>query len=418
MASPERAMTLREVCDDVSYGFTASATSEDTGVRLLRVTDIASGPVAWRSVPFCKIGPSEFQRHQLRESDIVLSRMGTVGVSAIVPPGVTAVPASYLVRFRANRAVVDPGYLFYVLNSPGWWRHVHARQTGAVQPNLNATLMGDFSFTPPSLSDQRRIAHILSTLDNKIELNRRMNGTLEEMARALFKSWFEDFEPVRAKTEGRDSGLPEHLADLFPNRLVKSELGEIPEGWTVGRLGDIADQVRRALRPAEIAPGTPYIGLEHMPRRSIALDTWGTADAVASGKSRFCEGEVLFGKLRPYFHKVGIASFDGVCSTDIVVLRAKQSEWAEFVLHLVSSDDFVAYTDARSAGTKMPRTSWSDMAQYRIARPTATVIERFAGIVGCLPARFALASHEARALVEIRNTLLRRLLDSHNSVGA
>ena len=86
----------------------------------------------------------------------------------------------------------------------------------------------------PPLAEQRAIAHILGTLDDKIELNRRMNETLEAMARALFKSWFVDFDPVRAKAEGRDPGLPKPLADLFPARLVDSELGEIPEGWEVG----------------------------------------------------------------------------------------------------------------------------------------------------------------------------------------
>ena len=84
---------------------------------------------------------------------------------------------------------------------------------------------------PPIQTEQRAIAHILGALDDKIELNRRMNETLEAMARALFKSWFVDFDPVRAKAEGRDPGLPEHIADLFPARLIQSELGEIPEGW-------------------------------------------------------------------------------------------------------------------------------------------------------------------------------------------
>ena len=96
---------------------------------------------------------------------------------------------------------------------------------------------------PMDMAEQRAIAHILGTLDDKIELNRRMNETLEEMARALFKSWFVDFDPVRAKMEGRDTGLPPDVADLFPDRLVDSELGEIPEGWEVNRMEDFATVV-------------------------------------------------------------------------------------------------------------------------------------------------------------------------------
>ena len=94
---------------------------------------------------------------------------------------------------------------------------------------------------PPPLNEQRAIAHILGTLDDKIELNRRMNETLEAMARALFKSWFVDFDPVRAKAEGRDPGLPKPLADLFPDSFEDSELGEIPKGWEGGRLDDAAE---------------------------------------------------------------------------------------------------------------------------------------------------------------------------------
>ena len=91
---------------------------------------------------------------------------------------------------------------------------------------------------PEDIDEQRAIAHILGTLDDKIELNRRMNETLEAMARALFKSWFVDFDPVRAKAEGRDPGLPKPIADLFPDRFEDSELGEIPEGWEVKTFGD------------------------------------------------------------------------------------------------------------------------------------------------------------------------------------
>jgi len=96
----------------------------------------------------------------------------------------------------------------------------------------------------PDLPEQHAITHILGTLDDKIELNRRMGETLEAMARALFKSWFVDFEPVRAKAEGRDTGLPESIADLFPARLVDSELGEIPEGWGIHPLSDCVDIAR------------------------------------------------------------------------------------------------------------------------------------------------------------------------------
>ena len=269
---------------------------------------------------------------------------------------------------------------------------------------------------PGKTSHRKAIAHILGTLDDKIELNRRMSETLEAMARALFKAWFVDFEPVRAKMEGRWQrgqslpGLPAHLYDIFPDRLVESELGEIPEGWDVGRLGDVAQSPRRTVQPDRIEPDTPYIALEHMPRHSITLSDWSTADGLESNKFEFKKCEILFGKLRPYFHKVGVAPVDGVCSTDIVVVTPILSAWFGFVLGHVSSDVFVKYTDAGSTGTKMPRTSWADMARYEIVLPPEPVAEIFSKIVHPSIDRLIACIHESRTLAAIRDALLPKLI--------
>jgi type I restriction enzyme S subunit len=264
--------------------------------------------------------------------------------------------------------------------------------------------------------ERHAIAHILGTLDDKIELNRRMSETLEAMARALFKAWFVDFEPVRAKMEGRWQrgqslpGLPAHLYDLFPDRLVDSELGEIPEGWRVGNLGDVAENLRRGVQPDCIAPNTPYIALEHMPRRCIALFDWGTAEGIESNKFEFKKGEILFGKLRPYFHKVGVAPVDGVCSTDIVVVAPRRHLWTAFVLGHVSSVEFVDYTNAGSSGTKMPRTSWADMARYEIVLPPEPIAEAFNTLVQTLIERIISGISESRTLAALRDALLPKLI--------
>jgi type I restriction enzyme S subunit len=285
-----------------------------------------------------------------------------------------------------------------------------AQATGSTFPNVSADQLAALWWPPFAEDVQRAIAYILGTLDDKIELNRRMNETLEAMARALFKSWFVDFDPVRAKAEGRDPGLPKKLSDLFPARLVESELGEIPEGWDVRTLGDVAEHPRRGVQPDQIAPNTPYIALEHMPKRCIALSDWGTARGLESNKFEFKRGEILFGKLRPYFHKVGIAPVDGVCSTDIVVVTPKSQRWFGVVLGHMSSNAFVEYTDATSAGTKMPRTSWGDMARYTIVKPTKPVAEAFTRQVRSAIDRIISGIHESRTLTALRDALLPKLI--------
>ena len=130
-------------------------------------------------------------------------------------------------------------FAYYLLKFIG----LNHLKDGTSNPTLSRETFGAQALPWPPVPSQRAIAHILGTLDDKIELNRRMNATLEAMARALFKSWFVDFDPVRAKIAGRDAGLPKDIADLFPDRLVESEPGKIPEGWEVSEIGAEVDAV-------------------------------------------------------------------------------------------------------------------------------------------------------------------------------
>jgi type I restriction enzyme S subunit len=306
---------------------------------------------------------------------------------------------------------IDPTFFYYLLRylKPNFVGIARNKQTTGLG-HVTKRDLENIEAAYPGLPEQRAIAHILGTLDDKIELNRRMSETLEAMARALFQSWFVDFEPVRAKAEGRDPGLPQPLADLFPDSFENSELGEIPKGWVVGTLGDVAEHPRRGVQPNNIEPDTPYIALEHMPKRCIALSNWGVADGLESNKFEFRKGEILFGKLRPYFHKVGVAPVDGVCSTDIVVVAPRIPHWFAFVLGVVSSDEFVEYTNAGSTGTKMPRTGWAEMARYDIALPPKAVAQAFTERVQPCVDRIIAAIHESRTLAALRDALLPRLI--------
>lgn len=324
----------------------------------------------------------------------------------------------------------DTDFIEYVLR---YLRHEWSvlEGEGAVFGNAKKSDLENLVIPWPDRSERHAIAHILGTLDDKIELLRRMNETLEAMARALFKSWFVDFDPVidnaletgnpipdalaekakrRLALGDKRKPLPEHIRRLFPDRFVDSELGPIPEGWRVGTLGDVAEHVRRGIQPNEIQPGTPYIALEHMPKRCIALSEWGVADGVESNKFEFKHGEILFGKLRPYFRKVGVAPVDGVCSTDIIVVKPRHEKWFGFVLGHVSSVEFVEYTTMVSTGTKMPRTSWWDMARYKVPLPPDHIAAAFTQLIRPGINRIIKGIHESRALAALRDALLPKLI--------
>ena len=162
---------------------------------------------------------------------VIIGRKGSVGAVHYCPEPCWPIDTTFYV-VDADHARLR--FKYYLLKSLG----LEYMNADSAVPGLNREAAHVRIIKVPPLPEQRAIAHILGTLDDKIELNRRMSETLEEMARALFKSWFVDFEPVRAKMEGRDPGLPQPLADLFPARLVESELGEIPEGWEVATMAD------------------------------------------------------------------------------------------------------------------------------------------------------------------------------------
>jgi len=309
-------------------------------------------------------------------------------------------------------------FLYYYFSSHEQQAYIRQNSIQTGVPHTNLSILRNTPLYLPPLSEQREIAHILSALDDKIDLNRRMNATLEATARALFQSWFADFDPVRAKAEGRQpEGMDAATAALFPDAFEDSALGWIPSGWRVGKLGEVAENPRRGVNPQDVPVGTLYIGLEHMPQKSLALSEWGTADDVESNKSLFYRGEFLFGKLRPYFHKVGIAPIDGICSTDILVLMPISDSWAGFVLFHISSDALVAHTITLSSGTKMPRTSWHDIAGYSVVLPPENIAAVFSELVSPMIQEISANVHESRTLAETRDALLPKLISGQLRVG-
>ncbi len=372
----------------------------------------------------------------LQPDDILLNITGdgiTFGRACMVPKDVLPACVNQhvsIVRLDPQRA--DAGYVLAFLTHPEVKSYIESFNAGGSRRAVTKGHIESFRLPLPPLPEQRAIARILGTLDDKIELNRRMNETLEAMAQALFKSWFIDFDPVRRNVArarnqpaprptshpspngrgDRDEGVAAGKAydHLFPDSLEDSELGEIPTEWKVGTLGDIANHPRRGVQPNDMEPTTPYIALEHMPRRCIALSEWSAADGLESNKFKFKKGEILFGKLRPYFHKVGVAPVDGVCSTDIVVVTPRTEEWFGFVLGHISSDNFVEHTNASSTGTRMPRTSWSEMARYRVVVPPESVTKAFTVQTRLAVDHIIASIHESRTLATLRDTLIPKLI--------
>ena len=305
---------------------------------------------------------------------------------------------------------VDQEFLFYCMSSPQFIHHVSAAAEGTRMPRANWNHACDYRISLPEIEEQHLISHILGTIDGRIKIGESIIKTLETIAQALFKSCFIDFDPVQAQQRGTTSPLLEELAHLFPRDFADSELGPIPSGWHIGTLGDIAQEVREAIQPKDIEPQAAYIALEHMPRNRISLSEWSAADDIASGKLVFRSGQILFGRLRPYFHKVGVAPVDGVCSTDIIVVSPMSPAWFGLVLGHMSSARLVDYASAVTTGTRMPRVNWTAISSYNIAIPPLEFAEAYTELVRPYVDQIVSNTHEALYLSKIRDAALPHLL--------
>jgi type I restriction enzyme S subunit len=241
-------ISLNQICD-TQYGYTASADDFEVGPKYLRITDIASGPIDWESVPYCKISESDYSKYKLNAGDIVIARTGnTTGYAKLIRKNSDAVFASYLVRIKIKSDLADSGYMGRLIESDMYKNFVRSIKGGAAQGNANATTLTLFKFRLPPIEMQRIIASILSSYDDLIDINRRRIQLLEKSARLLFREWFVYFRfpsfakasPVAEALRDKAAGKPGHS----PIRKINSNgvkiVDGVPEGWEKGLLKDIA----------------------------------------------------------------------------------------------------------------------------------------------------------------------------------
>lgn len=354
-------------------------------------------------------------RYLVRPGDILYSRRGDVGKRALV----RASQAGWLcgtgcLRVRFGEDGVDPRYASYYLGHPlvrKWIvRHAH----GATMPNLNTSILSACPFVIPPLDEQRAIAHVLGSLDEKIGLNRRIGENLDAMARALFESWFVDFDPVRAKALEHGPRLQDRVADLFPASLVGSEVGDVPAAWEVVPLTKIMDvNPARRLRKGDLAP---YLGMSNMPTRGHVPDT--VAERPYSSGTRFVNGDTLLARITPCLENGKTAYVDflragetGWGSTEYIVMRPKPPLPAEFAYCLARSPSFRHYAIQNMTGTSgRQRVSAAALAHFRLAVPPVEIAMQFGVVARDLLEKASKAARESQSLRALRDVLLPALL--------
>ena len=310
----------------------------------------------------------------------------------------------FVTDFKGN----DPFFAYYFLKN----LDLKSLNSGSAQPSLNRNYVYPLRIHVPKVDEQKKIAAVLSALDAKIDLNHRINAELEALAKTIYDYWFVQFDfPDAHGRPYKSSG-----GAMVWNDTLKRE---IPAGWEALPLSRLVDEIKDGVAPAAFSSATPYVGLEHIARKSIVLSSWASADKASSNKIAFRKGDILFGKIRPYFHKVALATMDGIASTDAIVMRPRQPELAALALETIFSDRFVDSATASSTGSKMPRADWKVMRNYCIAVPgkaSSIAVEyqrMFDGIAGKIENNV----QENRELTRLRDWLLPPLMNGQVRVA-
>jgi len=404
-------------------------TDDPNGTRLLRGDNIVQGQLRWDGVkrwPTTQLG--SFETYALREGDVVLAMdrpwiEAGLKYACLHRDDLPALLVQRVARLRGCNGL-ETSYLRWILGSPRFTQYVRAVQTGTAVPHISGGQISDFTFRLPPLSEQRAIAHILGTLDDKIELNRKMNETLDEIARTLFTSWFVTFDPVSAKAEGRQpEGMDAETAALFPDRFVDSELGPIPEGWHIGRLDkNITVTKGRSYRSDELGESPrALVTLKSFLRgggyREDGLKgfagTWKPEQVIQSGEIIVALTDVT--QAADVIGGPAIVIPDSKYSTligslDIAIVRPRNGWSNAFLYGLLGSASFNHHARSHTTGTTVLHLSAAALGVFHLAHPPQQLTEAFTLNIEPLYERVSNGALETRTLAELRNTLLPELI--------
>lgn len=379
---------------------TAPVVEGPTPYKMIRTTNVKRGFIDVEAVRYVTQQTYEqwTRRSRPMYGDVVLTREAPVGEvgRCTFPETEQVFLGQRLFQYRPDPALLDWNYLAYVLQSPVVQSKVHGMSFGATVPHIKVGDAEHLEIPYPPLPLQKAIGDTLSAYDDLIENNRRRIALLEESARLLYREWFV------------------HLR--FPGAETVSVRNGLPQGWTAQSLGDIGKQIKEQSDPRQLSPDTAYLSMEHMSSKSMTLGLWESATKVSSSKLRFEADDVLFGRIRPYFHKVGIAQVSGVTSTDVIVVRAASENLLPLVALTMSSDEFVAHAVTTSNGTKMPRADWKVLREWPVQVPDSDALEAFAEKILPMFQMCKALSAQNRFLQEARDALLPKLMSGEIAV--
>ena len=401
------------------------------GTKMVNMGELFANP-RLGSVPMKRVdlSESEQQRFAVKGGDLLFARRSLVAegagkCSVVLETDEPTAFESSIIRARPDSMKADPLFLYYYFNSPSGLHSLDTIRRQVAVAGITGSDLAQLLVVLPPLPEQRAIAHILGTLDDKIELNRRMNQTLEEMARVIFQDWFVDFGPVRAKLEGREPYLPPELWDLFPDRLVPSELGEIPEGWEVKELGEVVEVFGGATPSTKVPEyweGGTHCWVTPKDLSSLSspvlLDTERKITDAGLGKissGLLPEGTLLLSSRAPIGY-LAISEEQVAVNQGFIAMppRGAPSNWYMMLWCKASHEEIIN----RANGSTFLEISKANFRKLPMVLPSGELLAEFDKLIGSLYGRVLVNQRESLALATKRDETLPKLLSGEMQPGA
>ncbi|EEQ1542509.1 hypothetical protein GU325_002020 [Escherichia coli] len=450
-------ITLAEICTDISYGYTASATAKPVGPKFLRITDIQGGKVNWENVPYCEIDEKDSLKYLLQDGDIVIARTGnSTGENFIFSSNTKVVFASYLIRFRIDPKKANPKFIWLQMRTPQWWSFIDSVKTGSAQAGANAKVLGLYEVELPERKIQDHIADIGFNLLKKQDINSKINQTLEQMSQTLFKSWFVDFDPVIDNALDAGNPIPEALQtrtklrqkarnsvdfkplsaeirSLFPSEFEETEVGYLPAKWIYSGLSKLIDIKHGFAFKGEyfsetktnqilLTPGNVRIGggfkfdkLKYY-KGEIPKDyIFGVDDIFVSmtDLSKECDSLGYAARVpsredTKFLHNQRLGR---------VILGKHPSSVKEFIYQVLISKNYRNTVLGSVTGTTVKHTSPSKILSHVISHSENGEVERkFDSICSNISLAISRNNENNRILLKIRDTLLPKLISGELSL--
>lgn len=364
----------------------------------VRIVDFMGRSIKLTDLKYLRLEDREtLKRYVITSDDVYISIAGTIGLVGTVPPeldgaNLTENAARLIIN---DKSEMEKYFLVVFLDSEIGRKEIDLRTTKTSQPKLALSRIRQIPVPVPPFLEQKRIAFVLSIVQQAVEKIEAIINSTKELKKSMMKHLF-TYGPVPVD-EAEDVVLKE------------TEVGLVPEEWEIAKLGELCFQRKESIEP-EDASGI-YIGLEHIIPGELRIERWGEPINVRSTKHVFYRGDILYGKLRPYLNKVATANEDGICSTDIIVLKVFEEKiLQDYLANFMHTKIFLNHAIMTMSGVNHPRTSWTKLRNFKMPLPSLCEQQKIISILSSLGQKIQAEQSKKEALEQLFRTLLHNLM--------